>query len=115
MGDRAVEDQLAEVPPGAAIAADVQPTRFPASSDEVICQDAPRGGSAQRSGLAEATSRPDPPQEPLTGDRNQAISGCKRARSEDVPTTSGQALAAAMKARAAELFPAGSTTPVVKK
>ena len=114
MGDRAVEDQLAEVPPGAAIAADVQPTRFPASSDEVICQDALRGGSAQRSGVTEAVSRPDPPQEPLPGDRNRAKSGCNLDRSEHVPTTSGQGLAAVMKARAAVLFPAGSTTPVVK-
>ena len=31
-----VEDQLAEVPPGAAVAANVQPTSFPTSLDEVI-------------------------------------------------------------------------------
>ena len=46
-----VEDQLAEVPPGAAVAANVQPTSFPTSSEEVICQEALRGGSAQRSGV----------------------------------------------------------------
>ena len=56
-----VEDQLAEVPPGAAVAANVQPTSFTTSSEEVICQEALSGGSAQRSGVAEAVSRPDPP------------------------------------------------------
>ena len=57
-----VEDQLAEVPPGAAVAANVQPTSFTTSSEEVICQEALSGGSAQRSGVAEAVSRPDPPE-----------------------------------------------------